>query len=96
MYRKGEDRSTTDKTIKPSIGTETAYGWNGGGTQRTHPPNPSMSYLGIADKGLKLNLADQVDPSRPGTDAGETAWDETLARHVWGKTTRTDDKGRLE
>ena len=45
-----------------------------------------MSYLGIADKGLKLNLADQVDPSRPGTDAGETAWDETLARHVWGKT----------
>ena len=44
MYRKGEDRSTTDKTIKPSIGTETAYGWNGGGDPE-NPPSKSMHVL---------------------------------------------------
>ena len=58
MYKKGEDRSTTDKTVDRHSDTETAYGWNGGGgSQRTHPPisiihpTHAMSYLGIADKG---------------------------------------------
>ena len=70
--------------------------WGGGPREPTlhiHAIHACLTWV-KADKGPKMDQADQV--VRPGTDAGETAWDETLARHVWGKTTRTDDKGRLE